>query len=329
MRFCVGLALFAWILPTWIAGCGSGGDPSETPLLVFGRTGRGPCEFSYPRAVVADREGRCFIVDKTGRIQCLTDRGEFVSQWTMPEIAAGKPTGLGIDARGRVYAADTHYSRVIVFEPDGREVARFGSFGTGPGQFRMPTDVAVDRDGFIYVSEYGGNDRISKFTPDYKFVLSFGGPDAGAARTQRPQSIWIAGDNTLWVADSCNHRVCRFSRSGDFLSSFGRLGDRPGEFQYPYNVAELQDGTLVVCEYGNNRVQRLRPDGEPLGMWGGAGRDVGSLAYPWALAILPGDRVLIVDSGNNRMQVIDGATARTWKGRRTAEDRGPSHVSAR
>lgn len=323
-----GLALLTGLLPLFNTGC-DGTDPSETPLLVFGRTGRGPCEFSYPRAAVADPGGRCFIVDKTGRIQCVTAGGDFVHQWTMPETAAGKPTGLGVDASGRVYAADTHYSRVLVFEPDGREVARFGSFGTGPGQFRMPTDVAVDRDGFIYVSEYGGNDRISKFTPNYEFLLSFGGPGDGAARTQRPQSIWVALDGALWIADSCNHRICRFSRDGEFLSSFGRLGNRPGEFQYPYNIAELHDGTLVVCEYGNNRVQRLSPRGEPLGMWGGAGRDVGLLAYPWALAILPGDRILIVDSGNNRMQVIDGGSARTWKKQPDAEEPGPSHASAK
>ncbi|MBL8880717.1 MAG: SMP-30/gluconolactonase/LRE family protein [Phycisphaerales bacterium] len=309
MRDCgVCCALLAAVL---MGGCDGGSDQGP-PLLVFGRTGRGPGEFSYPRAAVSDAQGRAFIVDKTGRIQCFSAQGEYQYHFAMPETAAGKPTGLGIDARNRIYAADTHYSRVMVFEPDGREVTRFGTFGEGVGQFRMPTDVAVDSDGFIYVSEYGGNDRVSKFTPGYEYVMSFAGRDAGAAHMERPQSICVAPDATLWIADSCRHRVCHFTRDGAFLSSFGRLGSGPGEFQYPYNVAMLSDGTLAVCEYGNNRVQRLRTDGTPLGVWGSAGRDVGSLAYPWALTVLPKNQLLIVDSGNNRVQVLDAGMWRAW-----------------
>lgn len=315
------------LLSPLYSGCGGGGEQGE-PLVVFGRTGRGPCEFSYPRAAVADRDGRAFIVDKTGRIQCFSPIGEFQYQWSMPEIAAGKPTGLGIDANGRIYAADTHYSRVMVFESDGREVTRFGSFGEGPGQFRMPTDVAVDREGFIFVSEYGGNDRISKFTPQFQYVMSFAGPDSGEAHMERPQSIWIADDDTLWIADACNHRICHFTRDGAFLSAFGKLGSEPGEFQYPYNVAMLHDGTVIVCEYGNNRVQRLRTNGEPLGIWGQAGREIGELAYPWAVAILPDDHVLIVDSGNNRAQVIDGAALRTWRAvNKSSNNKGSSVIA--
>lgn len=305
------ISVCAWSL-LFVVGCDDGSEQAA-PLRVFGRTGRGPGEFSYPRAAVSDAEGRVFIVDKTGRIQCFSAQGEYAYHFAMPETAAGKPTGLGIDSRGRIYAADTHYSRVMVFEADGREVVRFGSFGEGPGQFRMPTDVAVDVDGFIYVSEYGGNDRVSKYSPKYEYLMSFAAPDAGAAHMERPQSICIAPDGTLWIADSCNHRICHFTREGVFLSAFGRLGSGLGEFQYPYNVALLSDGTLVVCEYGNNRVQRLRTDGTSLGTWGSAGRDVGALAYPWALAVLTKNQLLIVDSGNNRVQVIDAGSSGTWK----------------
>jgi DNA-binding beta-propeller fold protein YncE len=70
----------------------------------------------------------------------------------MPEWSAGKPTGLGVAPDGTVYAADTHYSRVMIFDPDGRHLGEFGSHGHGPGQFVLPSDVAVDEEGCIYVS---------------------------------------------------------------------------------------------------------------------------------------------------------------------------------
>ncbi|MBU0639484.1 MAG: hypothetical protein KKB50_11515 [Planctomycetes bacterium] len=299
-----------------LGGCGAAERERSgaAPLLVFGRTGLGPGEFSYPRAAAAAAGHRLYVVDKAGRLQCFTQEGQPLNAWRMPEIQAGKPTGLGIGPDGSVYVADTHYSRVLIFDPAGLLMGSFGSAGSGPGQFALPTDVAIAADGTIYVSEYGNQrDRVSKFTAERRFVCSFGGPDDEAVRLARPQSLLVDRANTLWVADACNHRICRFDSAGRLLSTFGRLGSEPGELRFPYNVDMLSDGTLVVCEYGNNRVQRFDAAGRCLGVWGRAGREPGQLAYPWALAVGDDDRVMIVDSGNNRVQVIAGLSRRTWE----------------
>lgn len=292
---------------TLLLGCacenresGSGGPPRAC----FGRTGAGPAEFNYPRAIDIGSDGALVVVDKGGRAQVLSPEGEFLRDWRMPESLAGKPTGLAVGPDGAIYFADTHYSRVSVFAPDGRLQSQFGSFGDGPGQFRLPTDVAIDPRGFIYVGEYGGNDRISKFTLDWQYLLSFGGRNAGAARLERPQSLIVASDGTLWVADACGHRICRFDDQGNLLGTIGSLGDGPGCLRFPYSVALLSDGSLVVCENGNNRVQRFSPQGVSLGVWGRAGREPGQLAYPWAASVGRDDRIYILDSGNNRIQVI-------------------------
>ncbi len=300
------------VLAILSAGCGESGTPGK-PLLLFGKTGRGPGEFSYPRASAALPDGRFFVVDKAGRIQFFNPDGSFIREWAMPEIYAGKPTGLGIDrVNHRLYVADTHYSRVMIFDFDGTLLGRFGEHGDGQGQFRLVTDVAVAPGGELYVGEYGGNDRISKFTPDHRYLFSFGGPESGESRLARPQGLHCDTDGTLWVADAGNHRVCHFSAEGELLGNFGRLGAGLGELRFPYGLDELADGTLVVCEYGQNRVQRFDRTGRSLGVWGGAGREPGRLAYPWALSALPGGRVLVVDSGNNRMQIIDGLAPGTW-----------------
>lgn len=304
----------ALALAALIAGAGCGGEErgGSLPLLVFGGTGRGAREFSYPRAAAWAAGGPLFVVDKGGRIQAFDAQGAFVRDWRVPEVYAGKPTGLGA-AGGRLYVADTHYSRVLIYDFEGRLVGQFGRHGDGPGEFRLPTDVAVDREGFIYVSEYGGNDRVSRFTPDLEWALSFGGPESGAARLSRPQGLCCDPDGSIWVADACNHRICRFDADGRLLSSFGGLGSEPGRLRFPYNVERLSDGTLVVCEYGNNRVQRFDRTGRSLGVWGAAGRDPGELAYPWALAATEEDRLFIVDSGNNRVQVVDARDRRCWR----------------
>lgn len=297
------------------AGCSTHRDDDDERglILVLGRTGYGPREFSYPRAIAIDPDDHVYIVDKTGRIQRYSPDGEWLADWKTPQIEAGKPTGLGIGPDGSIWVADTHYARVLVYNARGDLLHEFGDYGESCGQFHLPTDVAVTKDGACYVGEYGGNDRVSRYSASGECIGAFGGPDDSQFQLARPQGIHIARDGTLWIADSRNHRMLQLSAQGALLSSFGSMGTGPGELRFPYGVDQLSDGSLVVAEYGNNRVQRFNEAGKSMGTWGSPGRDRGRLAYPWAVAVDSRDRVWIVDSGNNRVQVIDGADPRTWR----------------
>ena len=298
-----------------LMGCderiGKGGEPKV--LWMFGRTGSGPGEFIYPRAIeivptrllVEDKSGgSLFIVDKTGRIQQMTPEGNCLTVIRMPKIEAGKPTGLTIRADGRLYVADTHYHRVVIFSLEGKIVGEFGKFGQEGGCFIYPTDVAFSEDGRIYVSEYGGNDRVSVFDEKWNFLYSFGSPGNGAGQFSRPSAICVdVSRKRLYVADACNHRIGIYSLDGQLLGYIGSAGRAAGQLRYPYDLALLPDGTVVVCEFGNNRIQLFSPEGESLAAYGRAGRQTGELAYPWGVAVDRRRRAFIVDAGNNRVQV--------------------------
>src|SRR5215475_10769075 len=86
-----------------IAGCGADA-PQDNAAFSFAQTGLGPGELSYPRAGVWSPRGLLYVVDKSGRIECFDPAGKFVRQWSMPEFTAGKPTGLGVDRDGHIYA---------------------------------------------------------------------------------------------------------------------------------------------------------------------------------------------------------------------------------
>ncbi len=298
-------AAAVWLALTVVGGCDRREAGGPRPVLTFGGQGLGPGQFVYPRAIAVAPDGCVFVVDKTARIQRFDADGRFQISWRMPEWEAGKPTGLFVDRRGRVLVADTHYHRVMIYDRDGRELGRFGTRGTGAGQFELTTDVAEGDGGGLYVSEYGGNDRISRFAPDGCCTGSFGGPEAGPAALRRPQSLVWDPRGSLWVADAVNHRICRFSPDGRLLQSFGRMGAGPGQLKYPYGLALCPDGTLLVSEFGNNRVQRFDRSGASLGTWGGTGREPGRFLGPWGVAVGPGRRVYVLDSGNNRVQVFE------------------------
>lgn len=289
-----------------LAGCdGKSGPPNETMILSsFGETGRGQGQFIYPRAIDITEDGTLFIVDKTGRIQKFGPKGEFLNTIQMPLIETGKPTGLSVGPNGNLYVADTHYHRVVVFSPQGEIIQEFGKFGEEDGCFIYPTDVTFADDGRIFVSEYGGNDRVSAFTGQGDFLFCFGSPGGGPGQFGRPSALCVdESRKRLYVADACNHRIAIYNLDGELVEYVGSPGREPGRLRYPYDLALLADGAIVVCEYGNNRVQLFDPEGRSLAVYGKPGRRLGELAYPWGVAVDARRRAFIVDSGNMRIQV--------------------------
>jgi DNA-binding beta-propeller fold protein YncE len=273
-------------------------------LRVFGSTGMGPGAFGYPRAISISPTGHIYIVDKTARVQRFDTDGNFETSWSLPEHQAGKPVGISVHPDGRVFVPDTHYHRVIVYDADGNELNRFGELGTGDGQFQLPTDVTFDAKGNIYVSEYNGNDRVTRWSPDFEFIDVVVAGEIDGMPLRRPAAIQIDREQTLWVADACNHRILRFDLDGKLLSQFGKMGTEPGKLRYPYDIDIDGDGTLLVTEYGNSRLQWFDADGHLLRAWGEPGRRIGQLNAPWGAVFGPDGRTYALDSQNARVQII-------------------------
>ncbi len=341
----------------------------ETPApirnpRILGALGDTPGRFAYPRCIDHDAEA-LWVIDKSARVQRIDPAsGKCLALFHMPEWELGKPTGFcvapGPDKGGAwcddlLYIADTHYHRVMIYKapkstPEGdpgviEPVSHFGEYGSGPGQFYYPTDVAVllkqpsdmrpDRQGGlgdpattkpsltvglpahsaidrIYVSEYGGNDRISIFDANHSYLSSFGvegsGNDPTKIEFNRPQSLAFRtrsdGSKELIVVDACNHRLGRFTLDGaliGWISSPANQGRKPGQFNYPYGIVVLPDGTAMISEFGGARCQRIDLDtGRSLGCWGEPGREPGQVLAPWAVTTL-NNTIYLLDSGNNRI----------------------------
>jgi DNA-binding beta-propeller fold protein YncE len=285
-----------------LAGC----SRSSKPDYVWLDTGIGPEQVVYPRGIAySPRDDTFFVVDRMARVQHLDRNGKFINAWSMPENERGKPVGLSVGPDGNVYVPDTHYHRVIVYSPAGKEVRRFGSNGTAPGQFYLPTDIGWDSKGNCFVAEYGDNDRIQVFDPSGKFLYQFGSFGQGNGQFIRPQDMVIDHD-TVYVTDACNHRICVFKTDGTWLRNMGSCGSALGQFRFPYGMDIDREGHLIVSEFGNNRVQMIdKQTGQGIKTWGSAGRDPGQLAYPWGVIVDKRDRVIAVDAGNNRLQVFE------------------------
>ena len=137
---------------------------------------------------------------------------------TAAQLAA--PTGVAVDGHGNVYIADQNNSKIRKLTPagaistiagDGNYCqARTGTCGDGPiataAQLSLPTGVAVDGDGNVYIADLDTN-KIRKVTPagaistiagnGIRFAVETSscgdGPVATAAQLSDPTGVAVDG----------------------------------------------------------------------------------------------------------------------------------------
>ena len=160
------------------------------------------------------------------------------------------PHGMDVDRQGNIWVADARSATpqelakfpewkakghtVLKFSPQGKLLMTLGTPGEAgdpPAKFTEPNDVLVAPDGSIFVAEAhnaqfldqnppNGIGRISKFSPDGKFIKSFGSYGYGPSQFRGPHSLAMDSRGRLFVAD----RGTAASRSSIKRASFSTRG---------------------------------------------------------------------------------------------------------
>jgi tripartite motif-containing protein 71 len=157
-----------------------------TFITKWGSSGSGDGEFLRPYYIGIDASSNSVYVSdfSNSRIQKFSSDGTFITKWGSRGYDDGQfgtgdgtfftgPTGIAIDKDGNVYVADFSNDRIQKFSSDGTFITKWGSSGSGDGEFRFPTGIAIDKDGNVYVAD-SWNDRIQKFSSDGTFITQMG-----------------------------------------------------------------------------------------------------------------------------------------------------------
>jgi sugar lactone lactonase YvrE len=175
------------------------------------------------------------------------------------------PGGLAIDNENRfLYVADTGLDQVLVFDAD-PPYKFLRAIGTksgkhdlrAPGDFSQPTNVAVDKEGNLFVSDTW-NDRIQVFDADGNFIRTFGKAGDGPGYFARPKGIAVDSDGHVWVADSMQDRVQVFTPEGKLLIYMGGHGLLPGQFSALSGLTIDKNNRVFTSEQYPGRVQMFR-----------------------------------------------------------------------
>lgn len=211
-----------------------------------------------------DDDGRIFVTDvKLHHVLVLDKQHQPIAEFGTGALVS--PAGIAIDKENRVvYVVDTQQDQVIVFDADSYKLLRrIGTSGkkhelTSPGDFSLPTNVAVDKEGSVYVTDTLNN-RVEIFDADGNFISQFGTAGDGPGHFARPKGIAIDRDGHIWVTDEVQSRVQVFNKAGQLLIYFGELGWYPGQFQALYGIAsDERNNRMITTEQFPGRVQVFR-----------------------------------------------------------------------
>jgi len=206
-------------------GCANSNIP---PILEFDPSGKllknfGAGLFVLPHGISVDNDGNVWVTDGVGALGTPDDVGKHgkghqvfkfspdgkilmvlgkAGQPGNTHDAFNRPSAVLVAPNGDIFVADGHSSppesqmnaRIVKFSKDGKFIKEWGMLGTGPGEFNTPHALALDSRGRLFIADRANN-RIQIFTQDGKYLNEW-------KQFGRPSGIFIAKDDTMYVADS-------------------------------------------------------------------------------------------------------------------------------
>lgn len=240
-------------------------DVPTGQFKLIGSEGAGA--LAKPLGMDVSSDGDLYVVDGTAkRVSVYNQNGDFIQAiGSAKELK--RPAGVALSPDDKyVYVVDTggvdtDQHRVYIYDSaSGNLVKSFGGRGTGPGEFNLPLQAAVAKDGTVYVVD-SGNFRVKAFTPDGEHKISWGQAGKQFGNFSRPKGVGVDAEGNVYVADAAFGNVQIFNEKGELLLFVGSRGNAggAGEFSLPAGVTVDEDGRVYMVDQYFRKVDVFRP----------------------------------------------------------------------
>jgi DNA-binding beta-propeller fold protein YncE len=127
----------------------------------WGGRGALPWQFEVAHSIVIDSVGLLYVADRENRrIVVFDQNGEFVKGW----VYRGLVCSLAFGPDGVLYMTSGFDGQIAKLDSNGRVLGVTGRSGEGPNEYGEAHDLAVARDGAIFVTDVI-NKRLTKLIP--------------------------------------------------------------------------------------------------------------------------------------------------------------------
>ena len=138
---------------------------------------------------------------------------------------------------------------------------KFGSKGTGPGQFDKRRHVSVDKElKYVYVAD-SKNNRIQKFYINGTYVTSFarGNPSSSPGLFNLPTTIKKDSNGDFYVTERGNERIQEIDPNGKSILMWVSLGSGNRQFCHMEHLALYKFDNVYVADPQSDSGCSLQP----------------------------------------------------------------------
>lgn len=161
-------------------------------------------------------------------------------------------------------------------------------------EMRFPTDVAIDANEWIYVTESSYN-RLNVYSPGGQFIKRLSG-------LQNPFGVTVDSSGRIFVGNAGKGNVEVYDT--DFTLLF-KLGSGDNEFVKPISIETDSADNIYVADFKGDIIKVYNPDGSFNFSFGGTGTGNGQFNFPTSIAI---------DEVSGEILVSDHQFQGSWKG---------------
>ncbi|MDY0349938.1 MAG: NHL repeat-containing protein [Desulfobulbaceae bacterium] len=196
-----------------------------------------------------------------------------------------------------VAPAGDDFSEIAAF----RQVTAYRQIMVINDVMRLPSDVAVDQQGRIYILD-GTASLVRVYDRQGRPAFTLG----GGGVLKQPLGLDVSAGGDVLVADSGNRRLVFFPADSSpprFIKIPALPGDKPPD---PTDAAfGSREGTFHVVDNDNHRLVTLDQDGTISWFTGSMGRNREEFRFPFMLDLDTDGNIYIVEVINTRVQVLD------------------------
>lgn len=301
--------------------------------------------FFRPSGIAVDNTGNVYVADTFNHtIRKIDLFGAVTTLAGTPGTAGSadgagaaarfsRPTGITVDDVGQLYVTDSGNNTIRSITSSG-VVTTFagvaGQAGTANGaasqaRFTRPTGIAVDTDGFVYVTD--GTSTIRRISSTGVTTTVAGTPDelgningsGAAARFYTPRALAVNNSGSVFIADTNNDSIRVLTAAGAVTTLAGSPApasvDAVGtsaRFSFPTSVAVDRNGNVHVTDLLNHTIRRITSLGIVTTYAGtpglpGSANGIGRAARfssPSAIAVDSDGSLYVADTGNHTIRKI-------------------------
>jgi DNA-binding beta-propeller fold protein YncE len=222
-------------------------DLSKGKLRYFGSSGEG--RMRLPINVALDADGTRYVTDTTrGQVLIYSARDEYIGAIGAKDEL--KPTGIAV-AGERIYVTDLKNHSVRVYDKAKREL--LFSIPRDPkddkARLMSPTNIAIDRQGRIIVSDTGGF-FIQIYDAQGNHLRMIGEQGLNPGSFALPKGIAVDREGRIYVVDAATQVIQLFDAEGRILMYFGNpQTSGPGSTDLPAGIAVDYDHLKYFRQY--------------------------------------------------------------------------------